>query len=157
MTTGLQLDAIDRLRELPFPGEHRGSYGARSGPGYHLVALPAGSPSYGADEDPAGQEDPGREEERREQVSAEYAALVGALTGRWGPPQVLPFLGVRDRVFSEAPEAAAVPEPWRELCQGSDHAQLWWVTERYVAVCATDWGAGWGHGLTAAVTTVDPP
>ncbi|MCB5169391.1 hypothetical protein LG634_31855 [Streptomyces bambusae] len=143
MTTALHLDTIERLRTSEFADVRDGSGEAWSGPGYHLAAL-----GHSAE-----QEDPAAEAEQAEQVSAEYTALEEALTARWGDPQVFAVGTLRGRTTGEG----EIPEPWLTVCSVTDHVHLWRVEERWLVLCAAQWGTGQPRVLLAAVTVVDPP
>ncbi|MFF3016201.1 hypothetical protein [Streptomyces sp. NPDC057939] len=145
MTTGEQLDLIDRLRAQAFVdtpvrlGRHT------SGRGYHLVRL-GGTGDFWAD-------DGSYRAEAIDQIGAEYGALTQALTDRWGEPQVFS----PDSLTVRALGGEEIPQPWRELSHTTDHLHLWRVEDSWLAVCVARWGEDDPYLLMAAVTVVDPP
>ncbi|MET9322772.1 hypothetical protein ABZX75_21630 [Streptomyces sp. NPDC003038] len=145
MTTAEHLDTIDRLRAREFPTERGGSGGRTSGPGYHLVQL--GRTSDFWDDDGSGRA------EAADQIGAECGALAQALTGRWGEPQMFSLTSVLDRVL----EGEAIPQPWHEMSNTTDHLRLWRVEGQWLVAYVAQWDAEGPYLLMAGVTVVDPP
>ncbi|MCX5379642.1 hypothetical protein [Streptomyces sp. NBC_00091] len=145
MTTAEHLDTIDRLRAEEFPPGPTVSGVYDSGPGYHLVELSRTRDFW--DDDGSGRE------EAAEQISAEYGALVQAVTDRWGQPQVFSVGSLLDRGF----DGEEIPEPWEHLCNTTDHVHLWRAGDQWLVVCVAQWDKEFPYVLMAAVTVVDPP
>ncbi|MCX5197492.1 hypothetical protein OOK31_26960 [Streptomyces sp. NBC_00249] len=145
MTTAEHLDLIDRLRAQAFVDRPVRLGAHSSGPGYHLVRLD-GTGDFWEDDGSGRAEAAG-------QISAEYAALVQALTIRWGAPDVFPVVSPARR----GTEGAELEEPWEELGNSADHVHLWRTGDRWLVVCAARWGEEGPHDLMAAVTVTDPP
>ncbi|MDA5280693.1 hypothetical protein [Streptomyces sp. Isolate_45] len=145
MTTGEQLDLIDRLRAHAFVdtpvrlGRHV------SGPGYHLVGL-GGTRDFWED-------DGSYRAEATDQIGAAYGSLTQALTDRWGEPQVFS----PDSLNLRALAGEAIPQPWQELSHTTDHLHLWRAEDSWLVVCVARWGEDDPYLLMAAVTVVDPP
>ncbi|MFD3873619.1 hypothetical protein [Streptomyces sp. NPDC058623] len=145
MTTGEQLDLIDRLRAQAFVdvpvrlGRHT------SGPGYHLVRL-GGTRDFWED-------DGSYRAEALDQIGAEYGALTQALTDRWGEPQVFSPYSLTLRALA----GEEIPQPWQELSHTTDHLYLWRAEERWLVAGVAQWGEHDPYLLMAAVTVVDPP
>lgn len=139
MTTAQQLAVIELLRARAFPAERGFTEVGMSGPGYHLAELFRGDGTADAD-----------------QHGAEYTALTGILTARFGEPQYVSLWSVRTRVV----EGEEIPEPWRELSGGPEYLHLWRSERRWLAV-----GAAGDAGddeeqpfrIVVAVTEIDPP
>ncbi|MET9607485.1 hypothetical protein ABZZ17_20850 [Streptomyces sp. NPDC006512] len=145
MTTGQQLDLIDRLRAQAFVDKPVRLGRHSSGPGYHLVRL-GGTRDFWDD-------DGSRRAEAAEQTGAEYGALTQAVTGRWGQPQVFSLDSLTHRGLAEE----EIPQPWRELSHTTDHLYLWRAGDRWLVVCVARWAEEDPYLLMAAVTVVDPP
>ncbi|MER7343551.1 hypothetical protein ABT403_37765 [Streptomyces sp. NPDC000075] len=145
MTTAEHLDTIDRLRATGFPAAPEGGPGRGGGPGHLLVTL--GRTRDFWDDDGSGRE------EAADQIGAEYGALVQALTGRWGEPQVFAVGSLRDREFA----GEEIPEPWGEVCTTTDHVHLWRVEGRWLVVYVAQWDEEFPYLLMAGVTVTDPP
>ncbi|MEU6311989.1 hypothetical protein [Streptomyces sp. NPDC047014] len=145
MTTAEHLDTIDRLLAREFPAEPVRTGDGSGGPGFHLVPLSRTRDFW--EDDGSGRP------EAVEQISAEYGAVVQAVTDRWGEPQVFGLGTVLERAF----EGEGIAEPWNELCDGTDHVHLWRVGERWLVVCVTQWHGEGPYLLTAGATVIDPP
>lgn len=145
MTTAEHLDTIDRLLTTAFPTGPEGGPGHGGGPGHLLVTL-------STTRDFRFDDGSGREE-AAEQIDAECEALVQALTGRWGEPQVFTVGSLRERGFA----GEEMPEPWGEIGNTTDHVNLWRAGERWLVVYVAQWDVEFPYLLTAASTVTDPP
>ncbi|MEU9416503.1 hypothetical protein [Streptomyces sp. NPDC051000] len=145
MTTAEHLDTIDRLRGQTFPTEpvRFGRHG--SGPGHHLVQLVETRDFW--------EDDGSARVEVADQISAEYGALVQALTGRLGTPQVFTLDGLTQRGI----DGEAIPEPWEELGNSADHVHLWRAGDLWLVVYVARGATEDPFRLMAAVTVIDPP
>ncbi|MER5776488.1 hypothetical protein ABT144_19745 [Streptomyces sp. NPDC002039] len=145
MTTAEHLDTIDRLRGQNFPTEPVRFDRHGSGPGRHQVQLVETRDFW--------EDDGSARIEAADQIGAEYVALVQALTGRWGTPQVFAL----DRMMERGLDGEAIPEPWDSLANDADHVHLWRAGDRWLVVYAARRATGDPFRLMAAVTVVDPP
>ncbi|UQX00097.1 hypothetical protein [Streptomyces sp. RerS4] len=145
MTTAEHLDLIDRLRAQVFPDRPVRLGRHASGPGHHLALL-GGTADFWED-------DGSRRAEAADQIGAEYAALVLALTGRWGPPQIFTL----SSPARGGPDEEEIPEPWQEIGNSTDHVHLWWVEDRWLVVCVVRGAEEDPYLLMAGVTVTDPP
>lgn len=145
MTTAQHLAAIDRLRGRAFPAQRGRSGLGDSGPGHHLAELP--TPADGLD---AAERVEGRS---REPYEAECAALVGALSSRWGEGRWFALWSVSIGSI----RGEAVPHPWGELSHRVEDLHLWRVEGRWIAVGVARSEGEDEHRLIAVVTDVDPP
>ncbi|WP_392894187.1 hypothetical protein [Streptomyces sp. LN699] len=145
MTTAEHLDTIDRLRGQTFPTDPVRFDRHGSGPGHHLVQLVETRDFW--------EDDGSARIEAADQISAEYGALVQALTGRWGAPQVFTLDGVMQRGL----DGEAIPEPWDALADNADHVHLWRAGDQWLVVYVARRATEDPFRLMAAVTMIDPP
>ncbi|MFB6435465.1 hypothetical protein ACFCVY_01590 [Streptomyces sp. NPDC056411] len=122
MTLDEQLTTVDALRRRDFPAQRTHSARTESGPGFHIAALRVSRELWDAD--------PAEVAEAEEELGAALTALVGALSLRWGEPEVLDLSGVLERSARGLP----VRPPLDALCGYVPRMYAWRSADRWIAV-----------------------